>query len=87
MLSMQEVALNAGDFVAGGLLMLVLLILSSLFSGSEVALFTLDPSDKEDLEANEDAASKRVVRLLNHPRTVRPWNSIRFTSGAIRFAQ
>ena len=39
MLSMQEVALNAGDFVAGGLLMLVLLILSSLFSGSEVALF------------------------------------------------
>ncbi len=68
--SLQEVALNAGDFVAGGLLLLVLLVLSSLFSGSEVALFTLVPSDKEDLEANDDAASKRVVRLLNHPRTV-----------------
>ncbi len=70
MLTMQEVALNTGDFVAGGLLMLVLLILSSLFSGSEVALFTLDPSGKEELESNDDAASKRVVRLLNHPRTV-----------------
>lgn len=70
MLTMQEVALNAGDFVAGGLLLLVLLLLSSLFSGSEVALFTLDSSDKEELEAEDDAASKRVVRLLNHPRTV-----------------
>lgn len=62
--------MNAGDFVAGGLLLLVLLLLSSLFSGSEVALFALDPSNKEDLEANDDAASQRVVRLLNHPRTV-----------------
>lgn len=62
--------MNVGDFVAGGLLLLVLLLLSSLFSGSEVALFALDPSNKEDLEANDDAASQRVVRLLNHPRTV-----------------
>jgi len=69
-LMMQDVALNTGDLVAGGVLLLILLVLSSLFSGSEVALFTIDPSQKEDLASAEDAASKRVTRLLNHPRTV-----------------
>ena len=69
-LMFQDVALNVGELVAGGLVLLVLLVLSSLFSGSEVALFTLDTGQKEDLAAAEDAASKRVSRLLNHPRTV-----------------
>jgi len=66
----QETALHTGDLVAGGIVLAVLLILSSLFSGSEVALFTMDSGQKADLAAAEDAASQRVTRLLNHPRTV-----------------
>lgn len=66
----QDVALNVGDMVAGGIVLAVLLLLSSLFSGSEVALFTMDTGQKEDLAAADDAASQRVTRLLNHPRTV-----------------
>ena len=56
--------------VAGVIVLLVLLVLSSLFSGSEVALFTLDAADIEELREAEDAASKRVARLLDSPRTV-----------------
>lgn len=69
-LMFQETALHTGDLVAGGIVLAVLLILSSLFSGSEVALFTMDSGQKSDLAAAEDAASQRVTRLLNHPRTV-----------------
>ena len=69
-LMFQETALHTGDLVAGGIVLAVLLILSSLFSGSEVALFTMDSGQKADLAAAEDAASQRVTRLLNHPRTV-----------------
>ncbi|MDE2996742.1 MAG: hemolysin family protein [Bacteroidota bacterium] len=67
---LQEVHLNTGDVVAGVIVLLVLLVLSSLFSGSEVALFTLDAADIEELREAEDAASKRVARLLDSPRTV-----------------
>ena len=34
-------------------IMLVLLILSALISGSEVAFFSLSPQDRDDLEAEE----------------------------------
>jgi len=66
----QDATLHAGDLVTGGIVLSILLVLSSLFSGSEVALFTLDAGQKSDLAGAEDAASQRVARLLNHPRTV-----------------
>ena len=56
--------------ITGLVVLVILLVLSSLFSGSEVALFTLDAGQKEDLANADDAASKRVTRLLHHPRTV-----------------
>ena len=69
-LLLQDVHLNTGDLVAGGFVLVILLLLSSLFSGSEVALFTLDSGQIEELKESDDAASKRVVRLLDHSRTV-----------------
>lgn len=58
------------SLIAGGVVMVVLLLLSALFSGSEVALFTLDSTQREALANSSDAASKRVVRLLDTPRSI-----------------
>ena len=66
----QQNTLDTGDLITGSIVLVLLLFLSALFSGSEVALFTLDSSQKEELHAGEDAASKRVARLLDHPRSV-----------------
>ena len=66
----QEATLSTGDIVVGALVLVLLLALSALFSGSEVALFTLDTVQKEELDASEDAASRRVIRLLSKPRSL-----------------
>lgn len=56
-------------FVVGCILgFLLLLLLSAFMSGSEVALFSLTGSSKESLAQRSDAASARVLRLLEHPR-------------------
>lgn len=47
---------------------MLLLLLSALFSGSEVALFSLDATSKETLAASDDHASRRVLALLEKPR-------------------
>jgi len=67
---LQEATLGMGDLIAGTLALLILLSLSALFSGSEVALFTLDASQIEELRESDDAASKRVARLLSTPRAL-----------------
>ena len=54
-------AVQAGTFVG-------LLALSALFSGSEVALFSLSAGDREILREREDPAAQRVARLLDRPR-------------------
>ncbi len=46
----------------------LLLLASALFSGSEVALFSLDAADKEMLAEAGDRASRRVLALLERPR-------------------
>jgi len=46
----------------------ILLILSALISGSEVAFFSLSPGDKEEIELAKDKKSKRVLALLNKPK-------------------
>lgn len=47
---------------------LLLLVASALFSGSEVALFSLDSAAKQGLAQARDKASGRVLRLLETPR-------------------
>ena len=66
----QDSGLSTDQLVLGFAFLVVLLLLSSLFSGSEVALFTLDSGQIEELEDSDSAASKRVVSLLQHPRAL-----------------
>ncbi|MBK9271047.1 MAG: gliding motility-associated protein GldE [Saprospiraceae bacterium] len=53
------------DFYAFGLILLFicLIILSGLFSGSEVAFMSLSPADLENLKEEESESSRRVIRL------------------------
>lgn len=46
---------------------LVLLVFSALFSGSEVAFFSLSPVQLEQIRDEEDDNSKRLIALLEHP--------------------
>ena len=48
--------------------LVILLVLSALFSGSEVALFSLSGPTREALARQPDRASGRVVKLLERPR-------------------
>lgn len=50
--------------------MLILLILSALISGSEVAYFSLSPQDREKLDDDQNASSKVVLELLSKPKTL-----------------
>ena len=52
------------------ILFILLLFSSALFSGSEVALFSLDGAALHHLEKSEDRAGQRVVKLLSEPREV-----------------
>lgn len=60
---------NSG-IVIGLVVMILLLILSALISGSEVAFFSLSPQDKEKLEEDEGRSSIRVIELLQRPKTL-----------------
>ena len=55
-------------FAAQGLLLVVLLLLSAICSGSEVALFSIKGSLREHLSEADDAASARILSLLETPR-------------------
>ncbi|MDF1666358.1 MAG: hemolysin family protein [Planctomycetota bacterium] len=50
------------------LLLLVLLLLSAFFSGSETAFFSLDRMDRIRLREKQNRGAKTVLRLLEHPR-------------------
>jgi len=54
---------------SAGPLLLVLLLLScsAIMSSSEVAIFSLSPAQRKDLENAADSQSKNVIRLLEHP--------------------
>lgn len=58
------------SFAIGGAVLLVLLLISAVVSGSEVALFSIDTGMREQLAAAEDRASRRVIWLLERPRAL-----------------
>lgn len=64
------VTINTFDFsiVFAFLIMALLLVSSALVSGSEVAFFSLSPTDKEDLLKGKSSAENRVVTLLSEPK-------------------
>lgn len=66
-----------GIFLAGpasfyilpiGLIIIILLVLSALISGSEVAFFSISPAQLEQLKKSEDDGDARVLDLLERPR-------------------
>ena len=63
-------SLDPAVLAAEAVLFLLLLLASALFSGSEVALFSLDTTAKEKLAAQDDRASRRVLTLMKQPRQV-----------------
>ncbi len=50
------------------LLVIVLVVLSALLSGSEVAMFSISNKQRADLENQKNNLSKRVLILLNEPK-------------------
>ncbi len=52
----------------GFFILFILLICSALVSGSEVAFFSLSPTDVETLKKSTTGASKRIIRLRDKPR-------------------
>lgn len=51
-------------------IMFILLCLSALLSGSEVALFSLNSTQKEFLKTENSSVSKRILKLLEKPKTL-----------------
>jgi putative hemolysin len=49
------------------LLVLLLLSISAVMSSSEVAIFSLTPAQRKELEASEETGAKNIIKLLNHP--------------------
>ena len=63
-------SLDPAILAAEVVLFLFLLLASALFSGSEVALFSLDTTAKENLAERGDKASLRILTLMEQPRQV-----------------
>ncbi len=51
----------------GLFIVIVLLALSALISGSEVALFSLEPKEIKDLKTNKKHSASLVIKLLSEP--------------------
>ncbi len=67
-LALLQAAPGVTGFVVQILVFVALLGLSALFSGAEVALFSLAPGDVEAMRDKGEPAASRVVRLLDRPR-------------------
>lgn len=61
--------LQAGE-IAGLIVIAILIVLSASVSGSEVAYFSLDPNDLSNISSSDKEKDKRVVKLLEKPRTL-----------------
>ncbi len=53
--------------LSGLLALLILLALSAMISGSEVALFSLEPKDIESLKTNKRRSAQLILKLLSDP--------------------
>jgi gliding motility-associated protein GldE len=64
---MIQESLDVMHIITLALLSILLLMLSAMASGSEVAFFSLTRSDMEELERSNSAGSQRVLSLLENP--------------------
>ena len=58
---------SASVFISG-LIGFVLVFCSGLMSGSEIAFFSITNVERDELRESEEAADKRVIKLLERPR-------------------
>jgi putative hemolysin len=54
--------------IPGTVAMLILLLISALVSGSEVAFFSLSPGDLEELKSSPSGTAKTILDLLEKPK-------------------
>ena len=54
--------------VIGFVILVILLVMSALISGSEVAFFSIGPVDKEELEIDKSRSSNTVLLLIDKPK-------------------
>ena len=55
--------------IIGSLLAIVVLLVCSAFvSGAEVAFFSIDPSEKKELDERDTSNSKMILKLLGDPK-------------------
>lgn len=64
----QIAGFGASGMIVSFLVLIVLLLISALISGSEAAFFSLSPSDKEDLKADDGKNASFVKKMLNRPK-------------------
>ena len=62
--------ISSVDLVLSILIISFLLICSALISSSEVAYFSLSPTDLENLKGEDSKVSKNILNLLETPRTL-----------------
>lgn len=67
-LSLFLFSLPSLDVIAGFVVILILLLLSALVSGSEVAFFSLDPNNLDSLKKEDKPSGNRILLLLERPR-------------------
>ena len=65
----SEISVNPPDFktIIGVFVLLILLFISALMSGSEVAYFSLSPADLNKLKSSRNKRSRAVLKLYNMP--------------------
>ena len=60
-------AAGVAFFLSNGIAFVLLLLASALASGSEVAFFSLSQDERYRLRESDDAAERRIFRLLENP--------------------
>lgn len=58
---------TTGFYVIGAILVALLLFMSGMVSGSEVAFFSLSPKDRQALDENPSRSAAKVLHLLSSP--------------------
>ncbi|MBA4321305.1 MAG: hemolysin [Odoribacter sp.] len=68
-MSFSDLTVNPSDFktIIGIVVLIILLIVSALMSGSEVAYFSLSPADLNKLKTSKTKRSQAVLKLYNMP--------------------
>ena len=68
LLQIPAAEVSVMPIVVSAIVLVIMLMMSALISGSEVAFFSLGPADVEELENSQNKSSKVVIKLLDKPK-------------------